>query len=129
MIIQIIGSPGAGKTYAIRKYLKNRKKCTYLDIANYRSNYRTRYYKMKKDIIRKKGHVIVESACGLDIQDTVVIRYKKNETIVCKNLLKRDGEADMDYISLLNANSIKPNYTVTEMNTLHKLLDRLLFAK
>ena len=49
--------------------------------------------------------------------------------MICKNLKRRNEKIDMDYISLLENNSIKQNYTVTEMKTLHKLLDRLLFSK
>jgi broad-specificity NMP kinase len=133
MIIQIIGTPGTGKSYAIKKYLskmnKQRKAPHYLDIADYKTNYNNRYYALKNDILKKKGNVIIESACGIKIKNAVVIKYKKDKTMICKNLKRRNEKIDMDYISLLENNSIKQNYTVTEMKTLHKLLDRLLFSK
>ena len=126
MIIQIIGAPGTGKTYAIKKYLNNVNNIKYLDIANYTSSHKGRYAKLKHDIIKYKGNVIVESACGINIKNSVIIKYKKNNKTVYKNLIKRDGEFDMDYISLLLENSLKPNYTVKEMKALHKLLDYFL---
>lgn len=126
MIIQIIGAPGTGKTYAIKRYLRKYKNINYLDIASYTSSHKARYADIKNDIIKQKGNLIVESACGLNIKNSIIIKYKKNNKLLCKNLIKRDGKIDMDYISLLDQNSLKPNYTVHEIKTLHKLLDYFL---
>lgn len=132
MIIQVIGLPGTGKSYAINDYLKKNQNVKYLDIADYQSITKTRYKHIKHDIIKytkNKQKVIVESACGININNSIVIKYKKDKKLVFENLLKRDGKLDYDYLSLLNSNQKHSKYTVSDIKSLHALFDYFLHKK
>lgn len=133
MIIQIIGSPASGKSYAIKKYLNdNKNNIEYLDIANYKNDSSVRIKHIKHDIYKytkKNKNIILESACGVNIKDSYVIKYNKDKKEIFANFLKREKYLDTDYLSILEDMEIKPNYIVSDQETMHKLLDYLLFKK
>lgn len=128
MIIQVIGLPGVGKSYAISEYLKNTKyKVNFIDCAKYNSNTKTRNKELRRDILKiGKQNIIIESACGFQIKDSIVIKYKKNIQQTYANFLKREKYIDTDYMSLLEEVTISPNYTVKSKQTMHTLLDYFL---
>lgn len=130
MIVQIIGPPATGKTYFIKKYLQANKSIRYFDIAGYRNGNIDRIKTLKHDIYKcKNKNIILESACGVSIQNSYVIKYNKDKKEVFANFLKREKYIDTNYLSILEDMEIKPNYTVKDEETMHKLLDYLFKKK
>lgn len=133
MIIQIIGSPASGKSYAIEKYLSdNKKNIKYLDIADYKNNSAIRIKRIKHDIYKyskTNKNIILESACGVNIKNSYIIKYNKDKKEIFANFLEREKYLDTNYLSILEDMELKPNYTVSDQETMHKLLDYLLFKK
>ena len=130
MIVQIIGPPATGKTYFIKKYLQTNKSIKYFDIATYPNKNNDRIRTLKHDIYKcKKENIILESACGVGIQNSYVIKYNKDKKEVFANFLKREKYIDTNYLSILEDMEIKPNYTVKDEKTMHKLLDYLFKKK
>ena len=121
MKIQIIGLPCSGKTTAIKKFLKQNKNVSYLDIRDYNSNTK----KFKTDIIKKNGNLIAESACGVNIFDTEIVRLEIPIRTLNKRSLLRDKEFDDDYMSLLTTQMIPAKYTVRDEKALIELLRKL----
>ena len=132
MIVQIIGPPASGKSYIINNYLnKNQNKSiSYFDIASYTSKKNDRIKLLKNDIYKcKKKNIILESACGIRLKDSYVIKYNKDKKKVFANFLKREKYIDTNYLSILEDMEIKPNYIVADEETMHILLDYLFKKK
>lgn len=130
MIVQIIGPPATGKTYFIKKYLQANKSIRYFDIATYTDENHDRIKKLKNDIYKcKRKNIILESACGVNIKNSYVIKYNKDKKEVFANFLKREKYIDTNYLSILEDMEIKPNYTVKDEKTMHQLLDYLFKKK
>lgn len=122
MKIQIIGLPCSGKSTAIKKYLLSNKNISYVDFAAFSNK--------KKCIDKVKSHqgkVIVESACGLSLNNSIVILYKQPINIIYQRHKLRGEILDEDYLSLLNAAMIKPHYTVTTDMALYNTLNLLFY--
>jgi hypothetical protein len=130
MLIQIIGAPGTGKTHAIKEYINKNKdwKIKHLDIAKYKQNNKTRYKLIKNDIFKykKQNNLIIESACGFNVRNSIVIRYNKNINTIYSNYKKREKHLDENYMSLLISNSLVPDYTVNNKIALYSLLNHFL---
>lgn len=131
MIVQIIGPPASGKSYIIKNYLKrNKNSISYFDIASYNHKNSDRIKHLKHDIYKcKKKNIILESACGVKLKDSCVVKYNKDKTKVFANFLKREKYIDTNYLSILEDMEIKPNYIVTDEETMHTLLDYLFKKK
>lgn len=126
MQIQIIGLPGSGKTTAIKKYLalNKHKYINYIDYANF-SNKKNLLNKIKQ---LNGSNLIIESACGMILNNTSIIKYDKPIQEVYKNFNDREGYLDEDYISLLESKMIPAKYTVRTDGALFNMLD-ILFLK
>jgi len=132
MIVQIIGPPASGKSYAINNYLnkKQNNSISYFDIASYSDKKNDRIKSLKNDIYKcKKKNIILESACGISLKDSYVIKYNKDKRKVFANFLKREKYIDTNYLSILEDMEIKPNYIVTDEKTMHTLLNYLFKKK
>ena len=127
MIVQIIGLPCTGKSTLINKYISKRKNLNihYYDVASY-----TRIKKMYTDIkqhLKSSNKAIVESATGLNIEPSKVLLYKKDINTIYKQYIQREGSLDEDYLSLLENQMFKPNYTVTNQQAMFAILDTLFY--
>lgn len=137
MIIQLIGLPGSGKTYLIKKYLEeNREKeITYVDMANEKFNQSwvpAKWNKTKaflEDIKNASGNVIAESACGVHIGDSEVVRLNIADDLRVEQLenriKKKLKDYDHDHFFRLKEAAIPASYTVTSEQALFDILDTL----
>ena len=123
MKIQIIGLPCSGKTTAINNFIEQNPNIKFLDIRDYEGKRRTRDY--IKDIKKSRGNLIAESACGVHISGTEVVRLEVPDELLFKRAISRDKELDEDYMSLLKTEMIPAKYTVRSNNALIKLLDNI----
>ena len=124
MQIQIIGLPGSGKTTVIEKYLIDNKHINYLDYAKFPN--KKHFYKKLKEL--KSTSLIIESACGMILNNTPIIKYDKPIQEVYRNFNKREGYLDENYMSLLESKMIPAKYTVRTEKALFNILD-ILFLK
>ena len=125
MIVQIIGLPCTGKTTLIKQYLKTNQNISYIDLANFKEH--TRYKDCIKQVQKSRTNVIVESACGLAIKQSIVILYRQPINTVYARHILRGETLDEDYLSLLTTQMVKPNYTVTSEQSFNSTLDLLFY--
>lgn len=125
MQIQIIGLPGSGKTTAIKKYLIKNKNIIYLDYAKFHN--KKNFYKKLKEL--KDTDLIIESACGMMINNTSIIKYQRPIQEVYSNFNRREGYLDENYMSLLESKMIPAKYTVRTDKALFNMLDILFLKK
>lgn len=124
MKIQIIGLPCSGKTTAIKEFLKEKEDILYIDIKDYEGKKRQGLY--RKAIQKASKPIIAESACGVNIRNTHIIRLEVPVHLVYTRSMNRDHIIDEDYMSLLEGQMLPAKYTVTTKEALIKLLNNLL---
>lgn len=123
MNVQVIGLPCTGKTTAIKKWLQNKKNIEYLDIADH-SDSLSLIKRIKQSASR---NILVESACGLDLKNSIVILYSQPKEEIYRRHELRKEKLDEDYLSLLESQAIPPNYTVKNPKALFSVLDLLFY--
>ena len=125
MIVQVIGLPCSGKTTALKKWFKSNTNVKYYDIANFSQskNVKTKLLKTKNK------NVLLESACGIHLNDSIVILYKQPMNKILERHKIREETIDEDYLSLLQSNMMIPNYTVNNTKSLYNMLDILFYNK
>ena len=123
MKIQITGLPCSGKTTAIKNFIEQNPNIKFIDIRDYSGKGRMRQY--IKDIKKSRGPIIAESACGVHISGTEVVRLEVPDEILFKRSVSRDKQLDEDYMSLLRTEMIPAKYTVRSNNALIRLLDNI----
>ena len=125
MIVQVIGLPCSEKTTALNEWFKKNQNVKYYDIANFNE-----LSKVKSQI--KKSHsknVLLESACGIHLNNSIVILYKQPMKKIFERHKIRNEIIDEDYLSLLRSNMLVPNYTVNNSKSLYNMLDVLFYNK
>ncbi len=122
--IQVIGLPGSGKSTAIRSFLCSSREIRYLDLATYVGP--SRHHLFKRDIYYSKQNTIAESACGVALPGTYVVRLDVPIMEVYRNLEERDGLFDEDYLSLTEQFAIRANQVVSSSVELQLLLREFL---
>lgn len=125
-IIQIIGLPCSGKSTAIKSYIEKNKNINYIDIASYSGPNKFNTY--KRNILKSSGNIIAESANGVAINSSYVIKLDIARQVLYQRTLERDGILDESFISLLEKNMIASQYTVHNEKALHAILNALLGA-
>lgn len=125
MIIQVIGLPCSGKTTALKKWFKSNTNVKYYDIADFSQS---KNVKTKLSKTRNKN-VLLESACGIHLNDSIVILYKQPMSKILERHKIRKETIDEDYLSLLQSNMMIPNYTVNNTKSLYNMLDILFYNK
>jgi len=125
MIIQIVGLPGIGKSTLI-KYYKNNSTVDFkvLDIRDFTSP--NREQKLITSICNQHNKYIIESACGIEIDNSIVILIRKNKTKHIKQLQSRGEVYNELDLQAIDDQIIPANYTVYDDNTLYVLLEHLL---
>ena len=127
MKVQIIGLPCSGKTTIINNYLSKRSNINYIDIRDYEGSRKNTLY--KKDIKKSSSPLIAESACGVSIHDTEVVRLDIPRKLLYERLMLRDKSLDEDYLSLLETQMVPAKYTVRTQDALTVLLDNIFYGK
>ena len=125
-IIQVTGLPCSGKTTAISSYMLKNKNFKYLDIRSHLGPSKFNTY--KKEILKSSGNIVAESASGIAIPGSYVIRLEVAKRVLYKRTLEREGELDEYFISLIEKDMIEPQYTAKNEKALHAILDALLGA-
>lgn len=107
----MIGLPGAGKTTAIEEFLRSIKlPIKYLNIATYKGY--NREFRLAQDC-NEEQMLIVESACGIQIPNTHVLKLKPPIQLLYKRLQQRDNDFDCDYLSLIDRQMIWAHCTIS----------------
>ena len=125
MVIQVIGLPCSGKTTALKKWFKKNTNVKYYDIANYSQ---TKNVKTEINKLANKK-VLLESACGIHLNNSIVILYKQPMSKILERHQMRNELIDEDYLSLLKSKMLIPNYTVINNKSLYNILDVLFYSK
>ena len=125
MIVQVIGLPCSGKTTALKKWFKKNTNVKYYDVVDFSKfeNVKTKLSKAK----HKK--VLLESACGIHLNNSIVILYKQPMSKILQRHQMRNELIDEDYLSLLKSKMLIPNYTVINNKSLYNILDVLFYSK
>jgi len=123
MILQYIGLPASGKTKFLKNYLAstNSFDIQYVDVAN--SNLSEIH-----DLIRnnKNKHIIIESACGISLKNSLVVKVSIPRKTREKQWVERESRGlDLDYESLLQTAMLPATFTVTSDEAAKNLLDEL----
>lgn len=71
--------------------------------------------------------MIAESACGVGLTGTFVIRLNPDPDEIYQNLLARDGFVDEDYLSLLKSEMIDADCVVSTQQELVTTLSGLFW--
>ena len=121
--IQVTGLPCSGKTTAIKSYIDRNKHITYLDVRHFQGPDKFKYY--RKQILKSSTNLIAESASGIAIPGTYVIRLDIDKNELYRRSIIRDGYLDESYLSLIEQEMIKPQYTAKSIEGLHAIFDTL----
>jgi len=121
--IQLTGLPCSGKTTAINSYIENNTNIEYIDIRSFQGANKFKQY--RKKILSSSKNTIAESASGIAIPGTLVIRLEVDKDRLYERSIQRDGFLDESYLSLLETEMIQPQYTAKSVSGLHAILDTL----
>lgn len=126
MKVQVTGLPGAGKTTGIDQFMAESKclPCR-VDIRDF--IHRDRETAFRRALLNSSGDVIAESACGVGLTGTFVIRLNPDPDEIYQNLLARDGFVDEDYLSLLKSEMIDADCVVSTQQELVTTLSGLFW--
>lgn len=118
MIIQLVGLPCSGKSTIIKKISQDIH-FQYLDIQNYR------FENGEKSLIDdiKPPLTIVESACGMLIQDSIVVLLKCNSKTLSRNQKKRKLLQSSSEIERIRSEIIPAHYTVYTSTDFKKIIN------
>jgi len=123
-MIQVTGLPGSGKSRGIDLFQQTTGKHPLrLDIRELDGTDRNEQFRRILRSTRVIG--IAESACGVLLDSSYVIRLTIPIEQLYRNLQVRDGSYDPDYLSLLSEQMIRADLTVTTTDDLRDALQRL----
>lgn len=120
--IQVIGLPGTGKTTAIDLIKRRFPEVLHIDFRDFLHNEMA----FISAAINSKSMTILESACGIPLPGSTVIRLNQDLRSIIQNNLERGDEVDAEYLGTLEYAMQKPNYTVDSVDELYSLLIELI---
>ena len=123
MVVQVIGLPCSGKTTAIKSFLENNKDIIHLDIRDYENE--RDFYSIVRQNMEANKRVIAESAAGINVRNTEVIRLQATKRQLMQRSLQRDNSFDEDYLSLLETVMLRTKYTANNRDGLIVLLNKM----
>lgn len=118
--IQVIGLPGSGKTFAIDMYKESDSSLSYLDIRNYSSQ-----SNFARAIRIEPNNTIAESACGINISGTYIVKLIIDANQLCNNLTYRGDKISSRHLSYLKDQMLPANYTVSSSYDLKEVLSKI----
>lgn len=127
MIIQLIGLPCSGKTYVLNKIKSKNKSILSLDLSNYKGSFREK--RLKKDVTIAQNtnkFIIIESACGLENLNSIVILLRVSKHQLISNQQKRKETNSNYYKSQLIDQMLPPNYTAYDIKSCETLIETIL---
>jgi len=123
MVVQVIGLPCSGKTTAIKSFLENNKDIIHLDIRDYKNE--RDFYSIVRQSMETNKKVIAESAAGINVRNTEIIKLQATKKELMKRSLNRDNSFDEDYLSLLETVMLRTKYTANNKDGLIVLLNKM----
>jgi broad-specificity NMP kinase len=120
MIIQLIGLPGVGKS----TLLKNINSIKKIDIKDF--NCANRELEIVKYVSKINENLIIESACGIEIENSIVILVKKNKKQVIQQLQSRGESEDFYDLQAIEDQMIASHYTVYDANLCCSIIEKLV---
>jgi broad-specificity NMP kinase len=120
MIIQLIGLPGVGKTTLLKNFNSIKK----IDIKDF--NCSNRELEITKYISNVKENLIIESACGIEIENSIVILLKKNKKIVKQQLQSRGESEDFYDLQAIEDQMIASHYTIYDADLCCAIIEKLM---
>lgn len=109
--IQVVGLPGSGKTRGIELYRdKADHALSLLDFRLFQERYREAAF--RRAIRSQDRDTIAESACGVYIPGTFVVRIEIPRWKLIENLNSRGDQLDEIYMNYLLDQTLPADYTV-----------------
>lgn len=120
MVIQLIGLPGVGKSTLLKNIFNIKK----IDIKDF--NTANRESAVLKYLSNKTENIIIESACGIEIENSIVILMKKQKKQVIQQLQSRGETEDSYDLQAIEDQTIPSHYTVYNATMCCFLIEKLL---
>ena len=117
MIIQLVGLPCSGKSTLIKKFIK-KNPYRHLDIAKCTSE--DREQELQANITSK--NTIVESACGISLDTSIVILLKVSTTVLNRNMSKRNEYYSDSELEQIRSQIIPAHYTIYNLRDFEKII-------
>ena len=122
--IQVIGLPGSGKSTGIENFTQDyHEPLNIYDIRDFSGLQKE--CEFRKVILRSNKDILAESACGVYLSSSFVVKLIIPIHSVYQNCINRDGFLDEDYLSLLSTQMLRPDYTVSSSADLTVILHEL----
>ena len=134
-IVQAIGTPCSGKSFFLRKFVKEYPVWKLYDIANYRDNFEewlvAENALIKEMVFDNRSSVIIESAQGLHDIKSINVEFKCDlKTLGERHKLRGLdlGNEELEYYSMLKLIGVRPHVTIdTSGNSNYEHLRTLFF--
>lgn len=119
--IQVIGLPAAGKTTGINLYSDK----NLVSIVDIRSFINKKEASFIEQIRRQDTNTIAESACGVDVSGTYIVKLVVERSRLINNLQLRGDKLDKNYIQYLIEQQLPANYIVHNTYDLAEILETI----
>lgn len=125
MIIQVIGLPAIGKSTLIKKYLKKyNNKAEHVDIRDF--PYPKREEKLLEYVSKDNKKYIIESACGIQIDSSIVIMLNKSDYYHQKQMIQRGENYNESELCQIKDQMIAADYTLCNFNYFDNIMNYYL---
>jgi len=124
MIIQIVGLPCSGKSTAIKK-ISNSYKINHIDSKDLPAFHTLKDLNLKINK-SKAPTLIIESACGYDLPQSIVILIRVSSKRLSLNKIARNYQSSIEDEEQIYENICPADYTVYSVKDLCKFLATLM---
>lgn len=127
MIIQLIGLPCSGKTYVIEKIKPFNPSIQIFDLSAYNGlNRETKIFKDAKIASSSSSLIIVESACGLENLNSIVVMLRVSNSQLKSNQTKRQDSLSFNTMYSLIDQMLPPTYTAYDTYSCETLIKTII---
>lgn len=127
MIIQLIGLPCSGKTYVIEKIKLSNPSIQIFDLTTYNGLSReTKIFKDAKTAHNSSSLIIVESACGLENLNSIVVMLRVSNAQLKSNQTKRQDSLSFNTMYSLIDQMLPPTYTAYDTHSCETLIKTII---
>ena len=123
-VIQVIGYPCSGKTTWINALYKNQLDFHFIDLKAYSPPKKEK--KLLFDLQNTTKNTIVESACGLNIENSIVINVQTTKEQHKINQMIRQDFYNQTALKEIDSNMVASDYVVHDLNSFYLLVKHLL---